>query len=215
MADHRREADRAGQPNDAGRLALGRRNHRFRSFDAGEDRLAALVEGLADLRHAQLARRAFEKADVELLLQPCDMLAQLGFRNVEGTSGSGKALVLHDGSKQGEVVQVLHVTPSVPSNVETGQCRDWPMLRLDCLYQETVCQRRADLSRHCFKSYVMHRKRTQTPRCQHEHSPHRLRYSRRSFRFPSPDSIDRRTIKASARTTQLPTAISPPIRWRI
>ncbi|WEZ85268.1 hypothetical protein P6U16_02740 [Rhizobium sp. 32-5/1] len=56
MGDHRREADRAGKAYQPCRFALCHCDHGFRRFDAGQDRFAALIEGLADVGHAQLSR---------------------------------------------------------------------------------------------------------------------------------------------------------------
>ena len=88
MGDHRREADRAGNAHQTRRFAFCRSDHGFGSFDAGQYCFAALVEGLADVGHPQLSRRALEKPDIELLFQPRDVFAELGFRNVENARRS-------------------------------------------------------------------------------------------------------------------------------
>ncbi|MCY1184418.1 hypothetical protein D9M73_251120 [compost metagenome] len=60
VGEHRREAERAGEPDCTGRLGLDGGNLGFRHSDAIEQALAMFVEDAADLGDAELARRALQ-----------------------------------------------------------------------------------------------------------------------------------------------------------
>ncbi len=67
-----------------------------------------LVEDAADLGHPKLARRALEQAHAQLLLQACDMFAELGFRHVQVARGGAEAVVFDDCGEERDIVEILH-----------------------------------------------------------------------------------------------------------
>jgi starch synthase len=103
-----RQRHRTGHADGAARLVLHHRHRLGGGLGLFAHGHAMAVEQFTGLRERQLARRALQQPHAQAPFQFGHPPGELGFRDVQGAAGSGKAALVHHLGEEQHVVQVLH-----------------------------------------------------------------------------------------------------------